>query len=76
MNVGCIPKKLMHQASLLNEQKEEMKNAGCSVSEDPHSWNTMVTTVTKHIKTLNWGYKTELIKAGVKYFNFYAKLQD
>ena len=76
VNVGCIPKKLMHQASLLNESKEDMKSAGCSVSEEPHNWNTMVTNVTKHIKTLNWGYKTELIKAGVKYFNFYAKLQD
>lgn len=76
VNVGCIPKKLMHQASILNEYKEDMKNAGVSVSEEAHNWNTMVTTVTKHIKTLNWGYKTELIKAGVKYFNMYAKLVD
>jgi len=66
----------MHQASLLNESKEDMKSAGVSVSEEPHNWNTMVTTVTKHIKTLNWGYKTELIKAGAKYFNMYAKMVD
>jgi len=76
VNVGCIPKKLMHQASLLHEAKEDMKSAGVSVSEEPHNWNTMVTTVNKHIKTLNWGYKTELIKAGTKYYNMYAKFVD
>lgn len=36
----------------------------------------MVTCINKHIKTLNWGYKTELIKAGVKYFNSYATFID
>ena len=76
VNVGCIPKKLMHYAGMLNESKEVQKSAGVQVSEEPHDWSTMVTTINKHIKTLNWGYKTELIKSGVKYFNFYAKFID
>ena len=36
----------------------------------------MVGHVQKHIKGLNWGYKTELIKNKVKYFNFYASFID
>lgn len=32
----------------------------------------MVTNVQKHIKSLNWGYKTDLIKLKIKYFNKYA----
>ena len=32
----------------------------------------MVSNVQKHIKSLNWGYKTDLIKLKIKYFNKYA----
>lgn len=76
VNVGCIPKKLMHYAALLSEAKEDQKAAGLAISEEGHDWKTMVTCINKHIKTLNWGYKTELIKAGVKYFNSYATFID
>jgi thioredoxin reductase (NADPH) len=76
VNVGCIPKKLMHTAGLLNELREDQKDAGIPISDEGHNWKTMQTTVGKHIKTLNWGYKTELIKAEVKYFNMYATLYD
>lgn len=76
VNVGCIPKKLMHYASLMNELKEDQKAAGIQINEEPHSWETMVTNVNKHIKVLNWGYKTEMIKAGVTYINAYAKFLD
>lgn len=36
----------------------------------------MVTNITKHIKSLNWGYKTDLIKLKIKYFNSYASFVD
>lgn len=36
----------------------------------------MVGNVQKHIKSLNWGYKAELIKLKIKYFNFYASFID
>ena len=32
----------------------------------------MVQNIQKHIKTLNWGFKADLIKAKCKYFNKYA----
>ena len=39
VNVGCIPKKLMHQASLLGQAVKDAKNYGWSVPECPnHDW--------------------------------------
>ena len=36
----------------------------------------MVGSVQKHIKSLNWGYKSELIGMKVKYYNHYATFID
>jgi len=80
VNVGCIPKKLMHQAALLGESMSdaksfgwEVKSGGDSGSGDQckpnHNWQAMVENIQVHIKGLNWGYKTALRSAQVKYFN-------
>ena len=39
-------------------------------------WTKMVTTIQTHIKTLNWGFKADLIKAKVKFFPCYASFID
>lgn len=44
--------------------------------QQKHDWNKMVKSVQMHIKGLNWGYKSDMIKLGVKYFNSYAKFVD
>ena len=36
----------------------------------------MVTNVQKHIKSLNWGYKSDMISLNVKYYNAYASFLD
>jgi len=36
----------------------------------------MVEHVQNHIKGLNWGYKVDLRKMGVKYYNKYASFKD
>ena len=36
----------------------------------------MVQNIQKHIRTLNWGFKADLIKAKCKYFNMYASFID
>jgi thioredoxin reductase (NADPH) len=36
----------------------------------------MVNNVQKHIKSLNWGYKTDVTKLKIKYFNAYASFLD
>ena len=77
VNVGCIPKKLMHFASTLGEAKFDQKNAGWEVDTSiRHNWSKMQKTVATHIKRLNWSYKKKMSTQGVKYFNRYATFKD
>lgn len=78
VNVGCIPKKLMHYAGILAEARHDQELAGIPTADKHagHKWETMIGNVQKHIKTLNWGYKADLIKLKIKYFNFYATFLD
>ena len=77
VNVGCIPKKLMHQASLLGEGMHDAKSYGWEVAEQTkHNWETMVTNVQMHIKSLNFGSRSDLMTEGVKYYNAYATFTD
>ena len=75
VNVGCIPKKLMHQASLLGEATKDAKEFGWELNEEKpkHNWGKMVENVQLHIKSLNWGYKVQLREKKVKYLNELAK---
>lgn len=41
-----------------------------------HDWEKMVKNVQGHVKGLNWGYKSELMKLKCKYFNYYATFVD
>merc|ERR1711899_452970 len=77
VNVGCIPKKLMHQASILGERMHDAKEFGWKVPEvdgEKHSWEKMIENVQAHVKGLNWGYKADLRSKNVKYFNELATL--
>ncbi|KAK6644320.1 hypothetical protein RUM43_000587 [Polyplax serrata] len=91
VNVGCIPKKLMHQASIHAENHHDSISFGWSfpMSEDcnfvnngglgvagQHSWDVMVENVQNYIKSLNFGYRKELNLRKVKYFNAYAEFVD
>ena len=78
VNVGCIPKKLMHQASLLGESIKDAASYGWDVPESKpkHNWETMVGNVQAHVKSLNFGYRAELMSAAVKYYNAYATFVD
>ncbi|EFC47543.1 predicted protein [Naegleria gruberi] len=67
VNVGCIPKKLMHNSALIgeginhdaeyfgwNDGKQEGKLSG------KHDWKTLVANVQQYIKSLNFGYRTSV----------------
>ena len=41
-----------------------------------HDWKSMVNNVQMHIKGLNFGFKSELMKLKAKYYNSYAKFLD
>jgi len=78
VNVGCIPKKLMHQAALLGESVKDAKSFGWQVDKDQvsHDWPAMVTEVQNHVGGLNWGYRVALREASVEYLNEYATFVD
>mmetsp|Transcript_3982 Transcript_3982/g.4599 ORF Transcript_3982/g.4599 Transcript_3982/m.4599 type:complete len:611 (+) Transcript_3982:125-1957(+) len=78
VNVGCIPKKLMHQAALLAEGHEDAKGFGWKFPEGKvsHNWSEMVTNVTNHIRSLNFGYRVQLREKEVEYINKLGKFKD
>jgi len=78
VNVGCIPKKLMHQAALLGEAAKNMKHFGWEVKEEnvTHNWQAMVSNIQDYIKSLNWGYRVALQDKNVKYLNAYGEFID
>jgi len=76
VNVGCIPKKLMHNAGLIGEHIKDAPKYGWEIGEVKHNWQTMVQNIQDYIGGLNWGYKVELRDKSVKYINSYGEIQD
>ncbi|XP_027421798.1 thioredoxin reductase 2, mitochondrial isoform X3 [Bos indicus x Bos taurus] len=76
VNVGCIPKKLMHQAALLGGMIRDAPHYGWGVAQAPHSWATLADAVQNHVKSLNWGHRIQLQDRKVKYFNVKASFVD
>ncbi|XP_068714521.1 thioredoxin reductase 1, cytoplasmic-like isoform X3 [Montipora foliosa] len=77
VNVGCIPKKLMHQAALLRHEMEDARMFGWDFDKKvEHSWATMRENVQNHIGSLNWAYRVELRDKKVLYKNATGTLVD
>ncbi|KAL5015327.1 hypothetical protein ScPMuIL_009597 [Solemya velum] len=78
VNVGCIPKKLMHQASLLGHQFDDAREFGWEVPEESikHNWEKMRDAIQDHIGSLNWNYRVQLRDKAVDYHNYYAEFID
>ncbi|XP_069486010.1 thioredoxin reductase 1, cytoplasmic isoform X2 [Ambystoma mexicanum] len=74
VNVGCIPKKLMHQTALLGQALQDSRKYGWQVEENvQHSWDMMTDAVKQYINSLNWGYRAALMENSVKYENGYGE---
>ncbi|CAH0555743.1 unnamed protein product [Brassicogethes aeneus] len=72
VNVGCIPKKLMHQAALLGESIQDAKSYGWQFPQAEnirHDWETLKDAVQAHIKSVNWVTRVELRDKKVEYIN-------
>lgn len=70
VNVGCIPKKLMHKAAIIGSDIKDASYFGWQVPESVnHSWSDMVTNVQQYIKSLNFGYRKSLREKKVTYKN-------
>ncbi|KAM6165124.1 thioredoxin reductase 2, mitochondrial isoform 2-T2 [Erethizon dorsatum] len=73
VNVGCIPKKLMHYAALLGHMIQDAHHYGWEVAQPiQHDWKKMAEAVQNHVKSLNWGHRVQLQDRKVKYFNIKA----
>lgn len=79
VNVGCIPKKLFHQAALLGEAIHESVAYGWQVPDPKtikHDWVALKTAVQNHIKSVNWVTRVELRTKKVEYFNALGYFKD
>ncbi|KAH8248020.1 hypothetical protein KR038_000750 [Drosophila bunnanda] len=77
VNVGCIPKKLMHQASLLGEAVHEAAAYGWNVNEKiKPDWKKLVQSVQNHIKSVNWVTRVDLRDKKVEYINGLGSFVD
>jgi thioredoxin reductase (NADPH) len=76
VNVGCIPKKLMHQAGILGESFSDAKEYGWKIASEGHDWGKMVQAIGDHIGSLNFGYRTALRDNNVTYLNAYGAFVD
>ncbi|XP_067004127.2 thioredoxin reductase 1, cytoplasmic-like [Anabrus simplex] len=74
VNVGCVPKKLMHKAALLNMDLQDARCFGWKVPERiKHDWFEMITEIQNYVKSLNFGYRKIFREKGIAYFNAYAQ---
>ncbi|KAG7386286.1 thioredoxin reductase [Phytophthora pseudosyringae] len=79
VNVGCIPKKLMHQSSLVGEvMHHDSVNFGWNLAGNTPTfdWKQLVANVDGYIKAINFKYKVELRSKYVKYENFLGSFID
>jgi len=76
VNVGCIPKKLMHFAAGFGDYYNDYKAAGWNLPEKSHNWPAMVKNVQKYVKKMNWGYTIDLMTKEIEYINMFAKFAD
>eukprot|EP00079_Xenopus_tropicalis_P024236 XP_012816793.1 PREDICTED: thioredoxin reductase 3 isoform X1 [Xenopus tropicalis] len=77
VNVGCIPKKLMHQAAILGQSLKDSRKFGWEYEEQvKHNWDTMREAIQNYIGSLNWGYRVSLRDKQVRYENAYGEFVE
>ncbi|KAL4431921.1 hypothetical protein ABPG74_012733 [Tetrahymena malaccensis] len=85
VNVGCIPKKLMHTAALYKEVilnssgygfDLEGKNLEEKYKQEYLVWQHLVNNVQSYIKSINFGYKKSLGELNIDYVNAFASFYD
>ena len=66
----------MHYSGLLGHGLYDAENLGWSLGQKAHDWSTLVTTVTNHVRSLNFRYRIGLKNKDVTYINGLAKFVD
>lgn len=78
VNVGCIPKKLMHQAALLGEAVHDASAYGWTVDKEAVKidWEKLRENVQNHVKSVNWVTRVDLRDKKVEYINGLGYFKD
>eukprot|EP01079_Euglenida_sp_SAG-EU17-18_P003685 gene3685-4108_t len=70
LNVGCIPKKLMHHAALMGGViKHDASKFGWKTQTDGIAWDELVDAVFCHIRPISFALRGGLKHSGIDYFN-------
>ncbi|KAF7457129.1 thioredoxin reductase [Cryptosporidium felis] len=76
VNVGCVPKKLMHYSALISSSlHHDAPKFGHKITWS-FEWDKLVETVRNHVRMLNFTFRTSLRVGNVEYINALAKLLD
>jgi len=76
VNVGCIPKKLMHTASIHHENNHVARNFGINSENVSVNWETLRSNVQAHVKKINKGQESSLRSENVVYENALGTFTD
>jgi glutathione reductase (NADPH) len=76
VNVGCIPKKLLHYASHYAEHFEDAEAYGWTVGKPAFDWARLIANKDQEIARLNTIYERLLQEAGVDLLTGRARLLD
>lgn len=76
LNHGCIPKKIMYQASRLKHQIQSAQALGISSFSMKTEWLTLITNRDAYIKKVQAGYSSSLEKHNISLFKSLASFVD
>ncbi|ACI50230.1 pyridine nucleotide-disulphide oxidoreductase dimerisation region [Gluconacetobacter diazotrophicus PA1 5] len=76
VNLGCVPKKLMVQASEYNDLARDSHGFGWNIAPGHHDWAALIAAKDHEISRLNGIYVSLLEKAGVTLFTGTARFED
>jgi thioredoxin reductase (NADPH) len=76
VNVGCIPKKLFHQAGLLGDYLNDSKDFGWKFDSKEHDWTKLQNNVNSYTNKLNWKHEGGARRAKVNYIHAFASFID
>lgn len=67
----------MHFISHLGDLRADMNEVGWDIdTKKQHNWEMMMEKVNGHVRSLNFGYKSTMIKNSIPYFNALASIKD
>lgn len=76
VNVGCVPKKIMVQASEYGQLSRDSHGFGWSGPAPQHDWSVLIEHKNQEIERLNGVYRRMLGESGVKSFDAHASFVD